>query len=253
MTVFHVSRWSQVLKLSVLTRYNMNTDNIKFSATANFDMDPRIPSAQDEQKKNLNQFTTHFSTMSIGGLLPVSLHSLYVCVLMLALCHDTASGLYTTQAGYTSSNSSSALTTSPPTSANVVNTSLSTGPTTITAVSQSLVLLSSNSCRIGVLAPFDLHSYGLGDNVTFNTTLASAESAAQSVLGSTCVVDVHVIRTRCTLSATLRAAFTHLFDVLIGPPCSARKWRLCYNSAWTPIFLYGSIVWAFTEFLTGTP
>lgn len=176
--------------------------------------------------------------MYVSSLLRVSLLSVYACVLLATLCHATASSQNSTPAASPSSNSSSGikLTTPITVSNGVVNgNSPSSGSTVIsTAASQNLGVsystlstpwlpLSNSSCRIGVLAPRSLPLYGLVDNATFHATLASATSEAQRMLSSTCVVVVHVIRTRCTLRATLQAAFTHSFDVLIGPPCSARE------------------------------
>ena len=176
--------------------------------------------------------------MYVCSLLRVSLLSVYACVLLVTLCHDTASGQNTTWAATPSSDSSSVKNLITPTTVSngVVNgNSSSSGSTVIsTAASQNFSVsnstlstpwlpLSNSSCRIGVLAPHSLPPYGLVNNATFNATLASATSEAQKVLSSTCVVVVHVIRTRCTLRATLQAAFTHSFDVLIGPPCSARE------------------------------
>ena len=168
--------------------------------------------------------------MYVSSLLRVSLNTVYACVLLVTLCHDMASDQGTTQAATTSSNSSSVqnLTTPTVVSNSVVNgNSPSAGSTVIsTTASQNLGVsnstlstpwlpLSNSSCRIGVLAPRSLPPYGLVDTATFNATLDSATSEAGRVLSSTCVVVVHVIRTRCTLRATLQAAFTHSFDVLI--------------------------------------
>lgn len=173
--------------------------------------------------------------MYVSSLLRVSLLSVYACVLLATLCHATASSQNSTRTATPSSNSSSVKNPATPTTVSNSVVNGSSGSTVIsTAASQNLGVsystlstpwlpLSNSSCRIGVLAPRSLPLYGLVDNATFHATLASATSEAQRMLSSTCVVVVHVIRTRCTLRATLQAAFTHSFDVLIGPPCSARE------------------------------
>jgi hypothetical protein len=88
------------------------------------------------------------------------------------------------------------------------------------------VSLNNDTCRVGVLAPYDLQAYGLVDNHTFCVTLTQAKAAAEKVLGSACVVDVRIQLTHCTLRSTLQAAYSRAFsdwEVWIGPPCSTRE------------------------------
>jgi hypothetical protein len=90
----------------------------------------------------------------------------------------------------------------------------------------NLPVMNNDTCRVGVLAPYDLQAYGLVDNHTFCSTLTQAQAAAQKVLGGACAVDVRIQLTHCTLRSTLQAAYSRVFsdwEVWIGPPCSTRE------------------------------